>query len=66
MPGMTGLELVERLTGSRPETAVLLISGYADDLIPPGTLRPGVSFLSKPFTPDLLADQVRQLLDRDR
>jgi PAS domain S-box-containing protein len=66
MPGMTGLELVERLTGSRPETAVLLISGYADDLIPPGTLGPGVSFLSKPFTPDLLAHKVRQLLDGDR
>jgi CheY-like chemotaxis protein len=63
MPGMTGLELSERLSTSRPETAVLLISGYADDLIPPGTLRRGVSFLSKPLTPDVLARKVRQLLD---
>jgi len=63
MPGMTGPELSERLIASNPETVVLLISGYADELIPPGTLRPGVSFLSKPFTPDLLARKVRQLLD---
>ena len=66
MPGMTGLELSERLCASRPEAAVLLISGYADDLIPPAALRPGVSFLAKPFTPDLLAHKVRQLLDEAR
>jgi PAS domain S-box-containing protein len=66
MPGMTGLALFERLAVLHPETKVLLISGYADDLIPPGTLRPGVSFLAKPFTPDLLSRKVRQLLDEDR
>jgi PAS domain S-box-containing protein len=66
LPGMTGLELSERLTASRPETVVLLISGYTDDLIPPGTLRPGVSFMPKPFLPDLLASKVRQLLDDRR
>ena len=33
MPGMNGGELAERLTALRPETKMILISGYADNLI---------------------------------
>ncbi|WP_340317244.1 GAF domain-containing hybrid sensor histidine kinase/response regulator [Rhizorhabdus argentea] len=45
MPGMTGAELALRLRADRPQTAVMIISGYQGvDLIAPDVVR-----LSKPF-----------------
>jgi len=64
MPGMNGRELSERLTTLRPELKVLYMSGYADrainrrDLITPET-----PFLQKPFSPEELLRQVRQILE---
>ncbi|HEX7285165.1 MAG TPA: response regulator [Candidatus Angelobacter sp.] len=63
MPKMSGRMLVDYMRKSRPETAVLVISGYADD----ETLRRGLiktaSFLQKPFTLQMLGAKVRELLD---
>jgi two-component system cell cycle sensor histidine kinase/response regulator CckA len=64
MPGMNGHELAEKLTAVRPETRVLYMSGYTDDvIIEQGVLRGGTAFLAKPFTPDTLAKKLRQVLD---
>jgi two-component system cell cycle sensor histidine kinase/response regulator CckA len=65
MPGMSGRELAETLTVSRPNTKVLFMSGYTDESI----VRDGVSggeadFIGKPFTPQELAHKVRSVLDR--
>ncbi|PZU09867.1 MAG: sensor histidine kinase [Sphingomonas sp.] len=59
MPGMTGLELINRLALERPDLPVLLVSGYAD--MAPASA-PHVHFLSKPFTQRSLAKQVRLAL----
>jgi CheY-like chemotaxis protein len=63
MPGMNGRELAERLGEIRPETRVVFMSGYTEDVI----LKRGVSgdraFLAKPFTPPMLARSVREALD---
>jgi hypothetical protein len=41
------------------------MSGYTDDaIVQHGVLEPGLSFLQKPFTPDVLAQRVREELDR--
>jgi two-component system, cell cycle sensor histidine kinase and response regulator CckA len=64
MPGMLGKELAERLTGARPDTRVLYMSGYAQPVLhSQGTLDPGVTLLEKPFTADDLLAAVRRRLD---
>ncbi|WP_433301889.1 hybrid sensor histidine kinase/response regulator [Actinoplanes sp. CA-030573] len=64
MPGMLGKELAERLTGARPQTRVLYMSGYAQPVLhSQGTLDPGVALLEKPFTADDLLSAVRARLD---
>jgi PAS domain S-box-containing protein len=64
MPGMNGREMARLLAAERPRMRVLYMSGYTDAAIAQqGILPPGQAFLSKPFTPDLLARKVREVLD---
>jgi two-component system cell cycle sensor histidine kinase/response regulator CckA len=65
MPGISGRELAKRLTGRYPHLRVLYMSGYTYNVIAQnGTLEEGISFLQKPFTPQVLAEKVREALDR--
>jgi two-component system cell cycle sensor histidine kinase/response regulator CckA len=65
MRGGGGLELATRLLESRPEVAVLYLSGHTDDaVICHGILHKDVSFLQKPFTAHALCLKVREVLDR--
>jgi DNA-binding response OmpR family regulator len=67
MPGASGRELATRLATTRPETGVLYMSGYTDDaIVRHGLLERGLNYLQKPFTPGILAQKVRQVLDRGR
>ncbi len=64
MPGMDGRSLARRVLESRPETAVLFVSGYTDHPTLKGAaLGPGDHFLPKPFTPQELARAVRRALE---
>ena len=65
MPGISGRELAKRLTGRYPNLRVLYMSGYTYNVIAhDGTLEEGISFLQKPFTPYVLTQKVREVLDR--
>ena len=64
MPGMSGRVLWDRLRVLRPDARVLFMSGYTDDAIARhGVLERGIAFLQKPFTPQRLAEKVREVLD---
>jgi two-component system cell cycle sensor histidine kinase/response regulator CckA len=64
MPGVSGVELAERLSQDRPDLAVLLMSGYNDERLDSrGVGEHGWPVIAKPFRlPDLLAS-IRSLLD---
>jgi signal transduction histidine kinase len=62
MPGMKGPEVAERLRAMRPGIRVLLMSGYAADVVTPDDLREA-TLISKPFSPAGLTKAVRSALD---
>jgi DNA-binding NtrC family response regulator len=62
MPGMSGVELARNLRVIKPELSVLLISGYMDD-VGISASEPSWAYLQKPFTPEAVADKVREVLD---
>lgn len=65
MPRINGFELARLVVASRPETAVLFISGYANAEMNVKSLKaPAVDSLAKPFSPTLLLRKVREVLDR--
>ena len=67
MPEMSGGALSERLLAVRPQAVVLFMSGYTDgDIVRRGVLRPGMSFVQKPFTPAKLLEMVRGAIDGRR
>jgi two-component system, cell cycle sensor histidine kinase and response regulator CckA len=67
MPGMGGSAMAERLAKLRPEVPVLFISAYTgEEVIRRGLLAPGMPFLQKPFTPDVVAERLRELMDGRR
>jgi CheY-like chemotaxis protein len=64
LPQMDGKTLYERFSRIRPHTKVLFVSGYTEDaIVRHGVLDAGVHFLAKPFTVDLLAAKIRDILD---
>ncbi len=66
MPEMGGFALAESLITRHPEIKVLFISGYSDITIINKIMQnDNVSFLQKPFSPQLLAQRIREILDLD-
>ncbi len=63
MPGMNGRELARRIALLRPDTKILFMSGYTENVIDRnGTIDPGVELLQKPFSMSELASKVREVL----
>jgi two-component system, cell cycle sensor histidine kinase and response regulator CckA len=64
MPKMSGRLLAEQLARLRPNVKILYVSGYMDDaIIRHGLMMASTAFLQKPFSPDALAQKVREVLD---
>jgi two-component system cell cycle sensor histidine kinase/response regulator CckA len=64
LPGMNGVEVVRRLAERRPGLKSVYMSGYTDDeVLRRGIVTSEVRFVQKPFTPNVLAQTVRDALD---
>jgi len=66
MPGICGIELTEKTRRIRPGLPVLVISGYAGDVLERQSPSEDVEFLPKPFAIRTLAQRLRGLLDNNR
>jgi len=65
MPVMGGRDLAEQLATSRPQTRVVFMSGYLNDsAVHQQGLESSAHFLQKPFEPGMLAEKIREVLDR--
>ncbi|MBJ9976887.1 sigma-54-dependent Fis family transcriptional regulator [Pseudomonas sp. S75] len=65
MPGMDGLQLLERLHTQDAELPVILLTGHGDVPMAVEAMRTGAyDFLEKPFTPQHLLGSLRRALDK--
>jgi len=65
MPGMNGKQLEEKLRMIKPMIRTMFMSGYTADVIAQrGVLDEGIEFVQKPFTMKVLAQRVREVLDK--
>ena len=64
MPQMSGPEVAEKILTVRPGIKVLYMSGYPDHpVFDQGGVSRETGFLPKPFSPHVLAQKVREVLD---
>ncbi|MBK5007576.1 sigma-54-dependent transcriptional regulator [Pseudomonas sp. S32] len=65
MPGMDGLQLLERLQAADPDLPVILLTGHGDVPMAVDAMRSGAyDFLEKPFTPQHLLGSLRRALEK--
>ena len=65
MPEMNGRDLAEKIKGERSAIKCLFMSGYTADIIAHhGVLDEGVQFIQKPFSLQLMASRVREVLNQ--
>lgn len=67
MPDMDGKELTENILALRPDTPIILCTGYSDLINEQKTREYGIrAFLSKPVNQQTLAQTVRMVLDAEK
>ena len=66
MPGLTGLELLDRIRAGFPDLPVVLMTAFAEVDLAMGALSNGAfDFILKPYKPDVAATVARAALCRD-
>ena len=67
MPGLSGLELQQRLNEQRAEIPIIFITGHGDVPMAVTAMKSGATdFVQKPFRDQDLIDRIHKALDRDR
>jgi two-component system cell cycle sensor histidine kinase/response regulator CckA len=67
MPNMNGPQLADELAGARPDMKVLYLSGYTESVaVHHGIVDSSAPFLAKPFSRDVLAKTIRDVLENRR
>lgn len=63
VPELGGRELAEAAILLRPNLKVLFMSGHTQDMILKAGVQKGAALLQMPFTPAVLAQKLREVLD---
>jgi FixJ family two-component response regulator len=67
MPGLSGLELQQRLNEQRADIPIIFITGHGDVPMAVTAMKSGAAdFVQKPFRDQDLIDRINKALDRDR
>jgi FixJ family two-component response regulator len=67
MPGLSGLELQERVANDRADMLIIFITGRGDIPMTVRAMKAGaVEFLTKPFTDEDLLNAIRQAIEKSR
>src|SRR4051812_2811629 len=67
LPGLSGLDLQERVAVERVDLPIILITGYGDVPMAVRAMKAGaVEVLTKPFQDDVLLGAIRKAIDRSR
>lgn len=67
MPGMSGLELQERLAAEGVPLPVIVVSGYGDVPTAVRVMKQGaVDFIEKPFSDQAMLDRIQASIERDQ
>ena len=67
MPGLSGLELQQRLNEQRAEVPVIFITGHGDVPMAVNAMKAGAAdFIQKPFRDQDLIDRIHKALDADK
>src|SRR4030043_1227021 len=65
MPGMSGMEVLDRIRAMDPNLLVIVVTGYATGESAVEAMKKGAyDFIAKPFTPDQLRIVVKRALER--
>lgn len=65
MPGIDGMEVLRAIKAGHPEVSVIMMTGYNTVEHVVDSISLGAAhYLEKPFTPDLLAEMIREVLGR--
>ena len=65
MPGMSGIELQERLASSGSQLPIIIVTGHGDVPITVRAMKAGAfEFLQKPFNDQVLLDVIQSALDK--
>ena len=64
MPGVSGPEFGAKLSQYRPDIKIIYMSGWPRETVFEKLVSPeGVAFLNKPFSPEVLLNTIREVLD---
>ena len=67
LPGLSGLDLQQRIGEGRSEMPIIFITGHGDIPTTVRAMKAGaIEFLTKPFADDVLRDAIRLALERSR
>ena len=63
MPGLSGPEVVERIQAIRPDTKVLFMSGFSNEIVLVHGIKEGDPFVIKPFSFETLRRKIQELIE---